>query len=119
MSLHRWTFALATIAAVLGAGHLTLALLAYPAWTIDALWFVGTGLAVVIAAAVNFVALSGAGRNGQTLAIIVNFVMAGFFAAAWLVLPAPQVIVGSLVFFALAICGLAKHSKSQRSNQPG
>jgi len=35
-----------------------------------------------------------------------NIAMGGLFAAAWLVLPGPQVIIGGLLFVGLALCSL-------------
>lgn len=107
MSVHRWTWALADIAGLLGAAHVALATLAYSSWTIDALWFVGTGLAILISAAANVVGMPSPNHRSRILVITINLIMAGFFAAAWSVLPGPQVIAGGAVFLGLACCTLA------------
>lgn len=98
---------LAIVSGLLGLVHIALAPLAYSNWTIEALWFVGSGLAIVVAAAANFVGFRSWGAGGQWILLAINLAMSGFFAAAWLVLPGPQVIVGGLLFLGLAICSLA------------
>jgi hypothetical protein len=107
MSVYRCTWALALVAGLLGAVHVALAIMVYSNWTIDALWFVGTGLAILIAAAANVVGLPSPNRRSRILMITINLLMAGFFAAAWSILPGPQVIAGGVVFLALAGCSLA------------
>ena len=46
---------LAIVGGLLGLVHIALTPLAYADWTIEALWFVGSGLAIVVAGAANFV----------------------------------------------------------------
>jgi hypothetical protein len=101
MNWHRWVWALALVAGLLGMVHVALTPLAYRGWTIEALWFVGTGFAMLIAALANVLSLSSIDRRGRILGIVINVMMAGFFAAAWFVLPGPQVIVGGVVFVCL------------------
>ena len=98
--------ALAIAAGLLGAAHLALTPLAYPNWTIDALWFVGSGLAIVVAAAANFDGFEKAELRSRLFVALINIAMSGFFAAAWLVLPEPQVIIGGVLFLGLAACSL-------------
>ena len=98
---------LAVVAGLLGLVHIALTPLAYADWTIEALWFVGSGLAIVVASAANFVGFQPPGAGGQWILAAINFAMTCFFAAAWLVLPGPQVVIGGLVFLGLAICSLA------------
>ena len=111
MRLQFITRRLAVAAMLLGAVHLALAPLAYREWSLDALWFVGAGLAIIAAAAINLVVPA---RRAFVLAALVNSALALWFAAAWLVLPGPQVIVGGLVFAGLACCnGLAMRRGSR------
>lgn len=107
MRLKTFAMGMAIAGGLLGGTHLALTPLAYPDWTIDALWFVGSGLAIVMAAAANITDYQSMGLRSQMLVTAVNLVMSGFFAAAWLVLPAPQVIVGGALFLGLAGCSLA------------
>lgn len=104
MTVHRLTIALATAAALLGAGHIALTPLLYPGWTINALWFVGTGLAMMIGAAANILALASAGRVSRSVIIVVDLTMTAFFGSAWPLLSEPQVIVGGVLFAGLAVC---------------
>jgi hypothetical protein len=107
MRVQTLALALASIGVLLGAVHLALTPLAYADWTIDALWFVGTGLAIVLAAAANLIEFQFSGVRGRLIVAAINFAMGFFFAAAWLVLPGPQVVIGGVLFFALAICSVA------------
>jgi len=66
--------------------------------------YIGTGVAIVIAAAANLIAVNAPDRAGRSILVIINAMMAGFFAAAWSVLPGPQVIVGGILFAGLAVC---------------
>lgn len=99
--------ALAIVGGLLGFVHLALTPLAYADWTIEALWFVGTGLAIVVTAAANVVGLRSSDGGNQWMLTAMNLAMACFFAAAWLVLPGPQVIAGGLLFIGLALCSMA------------
>lgn len=112
MTRPRITLALAIAALLLGTAHCALTTLLYPLWTIDALWFVGTGLAMMITAAANISGLDTNGRMSRAILLLINLVMVGFFAAAWLVLPQPQVIIGGALF-----AGLAVMNRKVRSEQ--
>lgn len=98
--------ALAILAGLLGVVHLTLTPLVYANWTIDALWYVGTGMAMVVAAAANVIADKAPVLGVRVSMAAINIAMSGFFAAAWLVLPGPQVIIGGPLFLSLALCSL-------------
>ncbi len=104
MTRNRTTVFLASAAGLLGLTHLALSALMYPTWSVDALWFVGTGVAIVIGAASNLVAYGAQGGGGRYVLVAINVIMAGFFIAAWTVLPGPQVIVGGVLFAGLAWC---------------
>lgn len=106
MTLDRLKLALAVAAMLLGTAHMALTPFAYPTWTIDALWFAGSGLAMLTGAAANIIGRDTASRSSRTMLMLVNMAMTGFFLSAWLVLPAPQVIVGGLLFAGLAVLQL-------------
>lgn len=106
MRVQTVAMALAIIGVLLGAVHLALTPLAYADWTIDALWFVGTGLAIMVAACANFIGFQSSGVSSRLILAAINLAMSLFFAAAWLVLPGPQVLIGGVLFFGLAICSL-------------
>lgn len=113
MTIRRTAVVLAVLAVALGLGHLSLTPLAYPGWTMTGLWFVGCGLAFVFAGLLNIVGRE-APRGGLSwsLVLLADLVMIGVFAAAWLVIPEPQVMVGGLLFAGLAACALARSPRT-------
>ena len=104
MTLRRTTFVLAIFAVLLGTGHLALTPLLYPGWTIDSLWFVGTGLAMLIGAGANLIGIGAGDRAGRAGLVLINLALTAFFASAWPVLPEPQVVIGGALFAGLAVC---------------
>lgn len=103
MTLRGLTYALILICLLLGIGHIALTPLLYRGWTIDSLWFVGTGLAMMTGAAANILGLGSAGRLDRFVIVSVDVGLTLFFLSAWWVLPEPQVIVGGVLFASLAI----------------
>jgi len=97
---------LSVIAALLGASHTALTALIYPSWSLDALWFLGAGLAMMLAAAINFLAYRSLPQAPRAIAVVTNAAMAGFFGSAWPLLPAPQVALGGAVFVVLTVVWL-------------
>ena len=98
----RWILACAGVA--LGALHLSLAILLFPGFSLDALWFAGSGLAILLGGMLNiFGRLAIYYRAGRIVLIGANVLVAGFFAMAWIVLPQPQVLVGFMLFAALGV----------------
>jgi hypothetical protein len=104
MTPRRTTLALAIAAGLLGTGHLALTPLLYRDWTLDSLWFVGTGLAMLIGAGANLLGIGAGNRMRRAGLVLINLAMTAFFASAWPVLPEPQVVVGGVLFAALAAC---------------
>lgn len=118
MTRRKITFVLAVVAVLLGVAHLALSVLIYAKWTTEALWFVGTGFAIVIGAAANIATINVLDRPSRSIMTITNAMMTGFFVAAWLVLPGPQVIVGGILFAGLAVCSWRSEASSiSRSTQ--
>jgi hypothetical protein len=120
MKLRRTTLVLAIAAGLLGTGHLALTPLLYPGWTIDSLWFVGTGLAMLIGAGANVLGVSAGDRVRRAGLVLINLAMTVFFVSAWLVLPEPQVIVGGTLFAGLAVsAALSSHVAPEQGKQNG
>ena len=118
MTLRRTTLGLAIAAGLLGTGHLALTPLLYPGWTLDSLWFVGTGLAMLTGAGANLLGIGEGGRVRRAGLVLINLAMAAFFASAWPVLPEPQVALGGLLFAGLAACAaLFSNIASERGKQ--
>ena len=103
MTISGLKLTLAIAAMLLGTAHMALTPFAYSTWTVDALWFAGSGLAMLTGAAANIIGRDAASRSSHFMLMLVNMAMTGFFVSAWLVLPAPQVVVGGLLFAGLAI----------------
>ncbi len=95
---------LASLGLLLGVLHLTFTLPMYGRLSLEALWFAGSGLAVVCGALMNIVALRSSGPFSRWAAVIANLLISLFFAAAWPLLPSPQVAAGFTIFIVLAAC---------------
>jgi Na+/glutamate symporter len=104
--IHRAAWAFSVLAVLLGAAHLALTWPVYRAATLEALWFAGSGLAVLSTALLNIQALRQGGRRHRWLLFLANLVMAAFFAAAWPLLKGPQVALGFALFLGLAAFAL-------------
>lgn len=91
-------------AVVLGLGHLSIAAMSFEQLSFDALWFAGSGLAIVVAGLFNLFALGASvDRKGGLILGIANLATSGFFAMALSIMPAPQVIVGLILFGGLTM----------------
>ena len=93
---------LASLGLLLGVLHLTLTLPMYGRLSLEALWFAGSGLAVICCALMNIVALRNSAPLTRWAVVTMNLLTSGFFAAAWPLLPGPQVAVGFVIFITLA-----------------
>jgi hypothetical protein len=93
---------LASLGLLLGVLHLTLTLPMYGRLSLEALWFAGSGLAIVCCALMNIAALRNSPPLTRWAVVTMNLLISGFFAAAWPVLPAPQVAIGFIIFLILA-----------------
>ena len=115
MILRRVRWGLAIAALLLGCGHLAIAAaaIAQGRWGLDALWFTSGGLAIVMPALLNMVALRApAGdRPARAVAVLASALTAGFFAIGYTVLPEPQVIVGIVLFAGLAAGALMPEAR--------
>ena len=116
MTMRTIVIALAVLTALLGAAHIGLTALIYPSWTLEALWFLGSGLAMVIGAAANILALGPLAFSRRMIIVLINAGMTIYFAAAWQILPEPQVMVGALLFAGLAISTLKGVSLGTKAN---
>jgi F0F1-type ATP synthase assembly protein I len=115
MMLRRVRSGLAAAALLLGCGHLAIAAIAISQgrWGLDALWFTSGGLAIVMPALLNMVALRAPAGDlpARALAVFASAVTAGFFAVGYTVLPEPQVIVGMVLFAGLAAGALLPEAR--------
>jgi hypothetical protein len=110
---------LAFAALLIGLLHVALTWPVYREASLDALWFAGSGLAIVGAALLNLVGLSAAPGPSRWAVAAMNLLLAAFFAAASLLLPGPQGPVGLAIFAALT-AGFAWISNAPpRMGNPG
>ena len=100
--LKRMRYILASLAIVLGIGHLTFGIIAYKDFSIDLLWFLGSGIAMIVTALANF-------KNEKIWILRVqNALTLGFIVALAYLLPLPQIWVGLVLFAGLFILSCFK-----------
>lgn len=65
-------------------------------------------MAFVVTGLLNIVSLRAApgDRLARAVVLAANLALAGFFIAAWPLLQGPQIVVGGVLFAALALCAL-------------
>lgn len=87
----------------LGAAHIIFTFHDYEEFSLDAMWFAGSGLALVFAGFLNVAHVRAGGRDPvvRALTIVTDAACALLFAAALTLMRQPQVFVG-LALFALA-----------------
>ena len=116
MIVRRARWGLAAAALVLGCGHLAIAAFASAQgrWGMDTLWFTSGGLAIVTPALLNMVALRARAHDwlARLITLLVSAATAGFFGLALTLLPQPQVLVGLVLFAALAAGALLPEARS-------
>ena len=80
----------------LGVVHVWFTRYAYDGFSLDALWFIGSGMAIIFAGLLNIVMLRGAGKDRVVWWLVfgTNLVLVLGFAVSLLVLKEPQVFVG-------------------------
>jgi len=105
--LDRLRVTLAAAALLLGALHSSLAL-SHDRFTLDVLWFLGSGLAIVCVALSNLLLPLARSLFTDFGLSVQNACLIGFFGAAWFVLPQPQVIAGGVIFAGLFFLSAAR-----------
>ena len=89
-------------AVALGLGHLAVTFLAFERMSLDALWFAGSGLAIILGGIINlFALLASHDSAGRALLGIANLAMTAFVALILFLAPEPQVIIGLILFAGL------------------
>jgi len=93
---------------LLGIAHLGFTFIAYSRFSFGALWFIGSGLAIIFAGFLNIVLIGNEAAAADTaawfLCLIANATSALLFALALTLFTEPQVFVG-LGLFAFATVG--------------
>ena len=89
----------------LGALHSGFTVQNYKGFSLDAMWFLGSGIAIILAGFLNVVAIRAGGRDQvvRLLCLTANLIFVVLFAAALWLLSQPQVIVGVVLFLVAII----------------
>ena len=105
MILRRVMWAASLVALLLAVTHLGLAAASAARWGVPLLWFAGSGLALLLAALLNLVALRAGSEDPivRSACVLGNAAVTGFFLLAWPLLKQPQVLLGVLVFAILTL----------------
>jgi hypothetical protein len=80
----------------LGIVHVWFTRYAYDGFSLDALWFIGSGMAIIFAGLLNVVLLRGEGKDRVVwwLVFSTNLILVLGFAVSLMVLREPQVFIG-------------------------
>ena len=93
---------LAISALLLGAAHLVFGILVYKTFSLELLWFLGSGVAIIVTALANL-------KPGNIWILRVqNSLMLGFLVALVILAPQPQVWLGLVLFTGLFFASFAK-----------
>jgi hypothetical protein len=97
----------------LGALHTGFTVQNYEGFTLDAMWFLGSGIAIILAGFLNVAAIRVGGRDQvvRYLCLTANLIFVALFAAALWLLSQPQVIVGVILFLVATIAVVASKAK--------
>lgn len=89
----------------LGVLHCAFTFHDYDRVSLDAMWFLGSGIAIILAGFLNVAAIrvGGLDRVVKLLCLTANLIFAALFAAALWLLTQPQVSVGVALFAVAAI----------------
>jgi len=102
-----WSLALGALA--LGGLHVALTFFSFNVLSADALWFAGSGAAVIVGGLANVMALRSYAEDGlaRVALLIINAGLAGLFALAAFVLGDMAPYVGLVLFGALTLLASA------------
>ncbi len=99
----------------LGTLHVTFTPFSDGGLTLDALWFLGSGFAIILAGFLNVVLMIDVGGDKlvQLLCHVANVTFSVLFGVAVLLLPQPQVFVGLALFAVATITALMTGSRAE------
>ena len=82
-------------------------------WTLDALWFAGSGFAIIFAGFLNLIATSEVGKHRLVwaLCLTVDLISTALFTAALILLREPQVFVGIFLMLVATIATLLRRRR--------
>jgi len=101
---------LAVLALLLGMAHILYGVVVFKTYTLDLVWFIGAGIAMIVVAMTNL-----SGESSLKLRLIQNLIMTVYTLMILGVLIAPQVILAALLFGGLfAVSALQSLGKQNR-----
>lgn len=94
----------------LGCLHIAFTFPNYDSFSLDAMWFAGAGVAILLAGFLNVILVRDRGHDPvvRLLCQITNISFAVLFGAALALMQQPQVFVGVLLFGGAAVLGFLK-----------
>lgn len=97
----------------LGVLHCVFTALNYDRFTLNAMWFLGSGIAIVLAGFLNAAAIRVGGSDlvVRFLCLAANLIFVVLFAVALWLLSQPQVVVGVGLFLVAAISVLMRETQ--------
>ena len=93
----------AILISLLGALHIGFTYLNFDRFDMDAVWFLGSGVAIVLAGFLNIALTRSSDSVIRGLAVGTNLIFLLGFTGATLMLPQPQVYFGALLFLIAAL----------------
>src|SRR5215213_9306681 len=93
-----WAAAILIVA--LGVLHTVVTFFEYDRLTMNAVWFAGTGIAIILAGFLNVALIRDAGKDSlvSAMCIVTNLLFFLGFGGATFMLPQPQVFIGVAIF---------------------
>jgi hypothetical protein len=89
----------------LGIVHILYTTQAYDRFTLNAFWFIGSGLGVLFGGFLNlmFLRLPEKDRVAWLLCLLGNLISLGLFIVGWFLIGEPQVLVGIVLFACVTV----------------
>lgn len=89
----------------LGALHCMFTASNYDGFSLDAVWFLGSGIAIILAGFLNIAAIRVGGKDVviKYLCLTANLIFAALFGIVLWLMTQPQVLVGLVLFAAAAV----------------
>ncbi|HSS21225.1 MAG TPA: hypothetical protein VLL54_14220 [Pyrinomonadaceae bacterium] len=100
----------------LGCLHIGFTPFNYGHFDMDAMWFVGAGMAIILAGFLNVAVIRAADRVVRALCVLTNASFALLFGVAVFQMAQPQVFVGLALFAVAGICALFTSGGSQKDS---
>jgi hydrogenase-4 membrane subunit HyfE len=104
----------ACLIAILGVIHTAMTPVFYHAFTLDAIWFAGTGLALVFLGLLNIAANKSALSSNFNLCIVANLICTIYFFLLVIILPEPHAFAGVVFILGLFMSSILMRIKLEK-----